>query len=326
MRISRIPFLITSSIFLGIFPLFADGFRWDIEPYAGFRSGTVSEYVFSAAAGKTSAAAPDGYMQISRVDWSFSPVWVAGLRTSVEIKIVFLRFSIEGGLPLECGKMQDYDWLGYGGDMTHYSEHDNYLEHHLAVSLEGGWRFSFLNDRLTLTPLIGACYASTAFESRDGYTQYVQNSLLEQWSEDIPKEEFSGKAVSYRQQILAVSVALEAAWKFTPGFTVRTCAGLQPVVFVNGYDTHHQRGIKFLDWNMGGAGVFTFTASIAGECRMSERCVLVIQGEMGIQPVVSGKTYTAYEGSDAYSESKDSLGGNSCKHFGITAGVRFSIF
>lgn len=226
---------------------------------------------------------------------------------------------------MECGKMKDYDWLGFNGNMTHYSEHDNYLKRHFAVFFKGGWRFSFLDDRLSLIPSVGVNYKKTGFESRDGFTQYVNNSL-EIWSPAVPKEEFSGKAVSYEQEVFAVTTSLDFSWKGGDVFTLKTGFELQPVVFVNGFDIHHQRNLKFLDWNMGGAGIFAFSGYIAGEWNLTSRLAFTAQGEWGVQPVVSGKSFGAEEDKEAYSKIINAKSGNSSWQIGISAGLRIRIF
>lgn len=299
----------------------SSAFHWNLEPFTGLFWGEVSEYVFSSTSGARSDSAPAGYRVLSRLDWRFSPVWLAGVRNTFEIKSLRLYASFVAGVPLGCGDMRDYDW-GASGALTDYSKHDNSLEYCFAFSTGAGWRFSFLDGRLAFTPSLGVQFSSTAFRAEDGYTQYASEDGV--WTDGIPKESVSGKVVSYNLRTFSLALGAEVSWRFSRVCAVGLDLGLQPVVFAFGYDTHHKRGLKFLDYAMGGVGAFAFSCGLTGEINVSDSCAFLLRTEGALLSTVSGKSYYAADG-DSYTASDDK-GGASAWTAGFSAGVRFRVF
>ncbi|MBQ9238998.1 MAG: omptin family outer membrane protease [Treponema sp.] len=80
-------------------PLAAAGKRhFSLDAHVGVHGAVVHEYVFSQHAA------------ISRLDWQTYAAPVAALDGAISLSKVFIAFSLHGAVPLQCGRMEDYDF------------------------------------------------------------------------------------------------------------------------------------------------------------------------------------------------------------------------
>ena len=304
------------------------GFRLAIEPSFSMMFGGAGEYVFVEPAspdgpGTEVLYSPDGYNQLSRLDWTYKPLLALSLQILLDYKNISVRAGGETSLPVCCGIMEDSDWLGTGGEFTHYSRHTNYLDVYAAGSLYAGWRFSFAQN-WSVTPRLGITGSILSFTGKDGYRQYADpadGSIA--WSPDIEKIPFSGEVISYRQETFAAGIQVDMRWQCVPQFALSLLAEVQPFVLINGYDTHHVTNTDYIDYRM--TGLPGFSGSVTGELSASSRILFIIQVAGGYQPVIDGSSWYKPGALTEYSRSENSRGGASRWFFAVSCGFRWQI-
>ena len=200
MKKSIIIQLIFLSFISSLFALDNNYLAFRITPRFEIANGTINEYVFNEKNKNT------GHKE-SQLDWDVSTVPILGIRADFDfLKYIYLGLDASLALPCRSGNMQDYDWLNSTGnndsnpewiydaatELTHYSKHDNELLKYTTLSLGGGVNIR-LPAKITLTPMIFYYYEFISFDGKNGYRTYK--------SEGWKKYKYSGKVISYKQEI-----------------------------------------------------------------------------------------------------------------------------
>lgn len=199
MKKSIIIQLIFLTFISSLFALDNNYLAFRITPRFEIANGTINEYVFDEANQNTGHKA-------SQLDWDVSTVPILGIRADFDfLKYIYLGLDASLALPCRSGNMQDYDWLNSTPpkgfyywindpptELTNYSKHDNELLKYTTLSLGGGVNFR-LPAKITLTPMIFYYYEFISFDGKNGYRTYK--------SEDWEKFKYSGKVISYKQEI-----------------------------------------------------------------------------------------------------------------------------
>ena len=224
-----------------------------ITPRVDFVSGIINEYVFNEKNLHTDH-------KESQLDWDLTVIPVLGITGDFTLfRHVYIGFDGSAGIPIRSGHMQDYDWLNSVVDeteypswhlddpnqLTNYSIHDNYLEKYITFSASLGYNI-FLPAEIKLTPLIAYQYEFIAFTGKDGYSIYKWNN----WQ----KESFSGKVISYKQELNSMLLGLSLKVSTIPHiFLAADCLVSPKMTFLNALDYHynprlfHPYGVAFWD-------------------------------------------------------------------------------
>lgn len=304
-----------SILALALVSMFAFSSDWtfSLEPFLGNRFGSAGEHLFNLNGyGKDVDYAPDGSRQISRLDWDILPLYVIGNKLSLGYyKGLQIRNSLEFGLPLACGHMQDYDWATTAGHQTHYSFHENKITGYFAFSLDMGWKFSFVDGKISVTPLAGMDFSVISFEAKDGYKQYVPATDRDTtpWSDDIERVAMAGKVITYEQERYLLRLGLETVFCLHPKFTLLLDLFVSPVLSINSFDSHLRTGMDYLDHNM--KGTVVFEGSIGCKFNVFNGHSIVLRVNGNFQPVATGESYLKNAEDDKYSKDSSSLGGAS---------------
>ena len=109
---------------------------------------------------------------VSQLDWAMMPLVLAGSELRISTP-EGLRASLEvqSGVPGMTGRIIDWDYLNYDGQVTHYSAHDCFTEGALLLDARFGWQFD-LGQGFAIEPFAGFSLMRFKWTARDGYLQY----------------------------------------------------------------------------------------------------------------------------------------------------------
>ena len=221
---------------------------------------------------------------------------VVGLDVEFQYRAFSAQLYGRAGIPMICGKMDDFDWNSTRGHQTHFSTHTNRLTDYFMAGGFLGWTFASPDRKLLLTPMAGFSWQQTAMIARDGYRQYVPSDKQETtpWTDDLEKKYFDGDVISYRHEVFQVDLQFRITYNHNPRLYFQLDASIHPVIGAFGYDTHILRNMQFLDYNY--------------------------------LPVVIGQTYMKSTSQIHYYPDPSSQGGASHWFAGVTVGWKFNIF
>jgi hypothetical protein len=224
----------------------ADGnIRFTFSPASGVCTGKVEEYVF------------EGDKTISRLDWQQYAVPMIAASGSLSIYNAFFKATVLSALPIQCGIMEDYDFLNSDpAVISQYSHHDVYLDKRFDLSAETGYQFSI--SKFSITPGTGITYRNHKWSARDGYLQYPVGGA---WTGNEEKEQVSGNSISYEQADILPFISLKAGYEITPVWEIMLTGSVYPYMIIYTLDSHYLRNKQFYDSMKGGFG-FTAGGSI----------------------------------------------------------------
>lgn len=301
--------------------------QFSLQPSLGYKAGSIGEHLFNMDNyGKSVAFAPSGGRQISFLQWDINSLLLAELEMGFRYKAFLSQVNGEIGLPMQVGKMDDYDWNSTKGHQTHFSTHHNELSYHFALGGLLGWEFSSENKQLKLTPLIGFSWQSTFMVANGGYRQYVPTSQQETtpWSDDIEKKYFTGNVISYEHEVFQIDCVFRITYNHNPRLQFTVEGSIHPIIVAFGYDTHILRDLQFLDYNMNGN--LGFGTSFGVGYQMVPQMWFICKLDYNYMPVVVGQTYMKNVNEGYYYPDSTSRGGASHWFVGVTLGWKFNLF
>jgi outer membrane protease len=194
---------------------------------------------------------------LSQLLWDMKPLLFWGISMDFERRDplggvgFFTEATVKYGVNADSGVMEDRDWQGSSGQLTNYSHHENYAQNVLILNLDVGVSFPFFE--IFVFKVYGTVlFMDFAFESRDGYYQYVA-SYDDVWSEAIPKQTYIGPAINYKQMWfiggLGASLALPLG-----AFQIYLAFSASPFISCAAHDSHlaYSYGNEFYDYVEGG--------------------------------------------------------------------------
>lgn len=211
----------------------------------GVLTGNVKEFVYE------SHVITNKTIDLSMLDWQIVsvPYFFIDFETDLFEKL-YLNLNGKIGIPVESGKMQDYDWMNKissgQNDLTFYSIHDNFVSSYCSADLSIGYNFS-VGENLIITPCValGANYIS--FDGKNGYYQYgnqigVENfqGVYEPWSDEIEKVYFDKKVISYNQTQTFFSFGCLSRLSFF-SVDLNFSFFVSPIMAITSIDTHYLR-------------------------------------------------------------------------------------
>lgn len=229
----RFIFLIISLMFLSsAFALDSNYLSFRITPQFTIANGVINEYVFNEKC-------PNTNHKESQLDWDVKNIPLFQGKAEFDIlKFIRIEFNCSIALPKSSGYMQDYDWLNYlywpqdnPRDLTNYSKHDNKLLTYTTFSVGLGANIR-LPAEITITPILAYYYEYISFDGINGYKTYkIDNG---------EKISFSGKVISYKQEINDLLLGLAVRIETLPQFIFYADFFISPkVTSLNAMDYHY---------------------------------------------------------------------------------------
>lgn len=298
-----------------------------LQPSLGYKGGSIGEHLFNMDGyGQQVAFAPAGGRQISFLQWDVYGMMVVGLDVEFQYRAFSAQLYGRVGIPMICGKMDDFDWNTTRGHQTHFSTHTNNLTDYFMAGGFLGWTFASPDRKLLLTPMAGFSWQQTSMVAQDGYRQYVPSNKQETtpWTDDLEKKYFDGDVISYRHEVLQVDLQFRITYNHNPRLYFQLDASIHPIIGAFGYDTHILRNLQFLDYNM--KGQLGFGAALTAGYQMLPRHFLTLKLDYNYLPVVIGQTYMKSTSQQYYYPDSSSRGGASHWFAGVTLGWKFNLF
>lgn len=240
--------IIALLIFNGI--LFAEEFlKVGITQGFEFINGHIYEGVFYTPDSSTT-------LQESLLDWEVVNIPAANFNLNAKIyKYIDLDFDLVLGLDKISGRMQDYDWLNVTStgtdELTNYSIHENHLNTYHKIFFTAGSTIS-LTDKFAVKPYASIGKEYISFTGLNGYKQYGKkngikykawNSVDSEGNPEYTVGEYSGKVISYEQNIYYYGLGLGVQMNFVPQLESKICFEYYPFNSYLSYDIHHKRTI-----------------------------------------------------------------------------------
>jgi outer membrane protease len=215
-------------------------YSFSIEPQAGFLMGRSDELVYS---GEDSASLE------SELLWNFKPLWYFGTQLEIAQKNyarkfgLFTSLNIQFGLPLNTGSiMEDRDWLGSQGELTHYSRHENKTQNVFILDFFTGLDVPTpLGSLLTLRLSFGLSYMLFSFNAYDGYLRYGKwaGSSYLPLDDSDPKIPVNGSVISFSQDWISMPMGLSVFIFSGHVFSGELFFYSGPLLKYVGQDEHH---------------------------------------------------------------------------------------
>ena len=289
----------------GNFPL-----KVSLSAGAGLLYGQAEEIVYYAP------DAPDTYL--SQLLWDLKPLVYYGGSISVlparpeHSWGLYAEFSIKQGIPMPTGIMEDRDWMAANYGLSHYSQHDTETVRATLADLRLGVSMPLPLERLSIRLFTEFAFMDFYWDSQDGYLQYaqrIQGDVYGNWNESLPKEPFSGPAISYAQQWVTLAPGFILSVAAARFLVIDAGCSLTPLIMSSVEDNHWVRELRFNDHLWGGLLVepraalqFQFTPSVGLSCMVSWRFITDSRGDTiswntaeddyrGISPGAAGAGY-----------------------------------
>jgi outer membrane protease len=277
----------------------------------GFLYGVSKELVY---------AAPGSDTLLSELDWAMEPLFYWGLRIDLRparaLTTGFVaRLSLRSGFAGYAGTMTDTDWLNGGGEKTHFSAHDSYVEQALLADLLVGWTFP-LRRALELRPYAGVGYMHFRWTARDGYAQYTAkdpvSGLYDEWSSSLPKTSIYGTGIGYEQIWFLPYLGAELAWHASDRWSLAGSLSVAPWAVCADQDDHYLRSLQFNETSSGG---FAVEPRLEAALKLTDRTTLSFAGSYRFISGLRGDVTISDIGTNSATYEEED-----------TAGVEYSVF
>lgn len=214
-------------------------FSFDCDFEMGVLNGNIYEYVLPQSENAFSN-------KISMLDWQVKSVPYIGLNIKSEVfnKMV-ICLNGKTAVSSKSGVMQDYDWTSDNPfELTHYSNHQNFLLSFYEIDFSLGYNFFLLNEKLKLSPLIAYNFYFTDFDARDGYKNYKGEAEIAPGVTGY----ITGSAICYTQEYHSLLFGAQMNYKYSKKFYFDFNLAFSPLLtFVACLDNHKKRKTYFLD-------------------------------------------------------------------------------
>ena len=209
----------------------AADFKFFVEPHFSFGGGKTEESFYSGS---------DSDFRVSLLEWQKTNIFSFGFDLGLNLKHFFIDAGFSAALPLDAGKMKDYDWSQYSGLNTTYSIHELSVKTGTDTFLRAGYEF-FPCEKLHVSPVIEADYSYYSLKAENGEGWY---GSPDSW--DSPSAVYYGKDRLYGINLESHSLNIFSGAglkiptddKFTASFILL----VSPFSYSALYDTHLNSG------------------------------------------------------------------------------------
>jgi outer membrane protease len=237
-----------------ILPVHADAaetYSFSLSPSFGFIHGFAEELVY---------APNDTFVSPihSLLLWEINSIFYYGLkldlsRTDPMEKWGYIAsLTLKYGIPGASGKLEDSDWLSVeNADLTHYSEHDNFLNEYYLLNFYAGFSFP-LKNKFLLKTYLEASYFRLRFSSFGGFTMYSRekgkNTYYPISQAPINKIPDGEKVINYLQDWLVFSPCASLRLYFLKYFHTDFSFKISPLIFCADLDEHLLLNDQYRDY------------------------------------------------------------------------------
>ena len=296
-------------------------FSVEITPSFGVMFGRASEHVYLDY--DYYEGIKDYNPKLSQLDYDFTFPYFSLTVDSILFKYLYLGGSFSIGIPLECGIMQDYDWLnGYSpnhqwaNELTNYSKHENHLDSYFDCKLNIGPNINILN-KVSLIPLVGFGLDSIQFSASNGKCKYgvVRDGAYTPISSENEEFELSGKDIIYSQYSSAVNggsliqfnLGLKYSLDFIPRIKILGSFLFYPFYTISSYDYHIRTNTEYISVV---EHSFKFSTDLQVSFKINSFLFAGVFGQFDIVPQLRGVSYSKYASyNGAYSFAKNCQSG-----------------
>ena len=197
-------------------------------------------------------------------------------------KGIHLEGNISFMQPMATAPMTDTDFEGIQvippqTGITKFSEHNCTIIEGLSWAAKLGLQLSMpqtatmrrTGTSLTVEPMLSFYYSTLSWHSYGGYLQYAKmksNGAYDPWSSLLPKIPHSGKAISYRQNIMIPAIGIGFGTTLPYKLALSSDFHLTADILASSEDIHHGRNLRFVDIMNGGW-------AIHGNVRLNWNCL-----------------------------------------------------
>lgn len=280
-------------------------FSVEITPSFGVMFGRASEHVYLDY--DYYEGIKDYNPKLSQLDYDFTFPYFSLAVDSILFKFLYLGGSFSIGIPLDCGIMQDYDWLnGYSpnnqwaNELTNYSKHENYLDSYFDCKLNIGPNINILN-KVSLIPLVGFGLDSIQFSASNGKCKYgvVKDGAYTPISSENEEFELSGKDIIYSQYSSAVNggsliqfnLGLKYSLDFIPRIKILGSFLFYPFYTISSYDYHIRTNTEYISVV---EHSFKFSTDLQVSFKINSFLFAGVFGQFDIVPQLRGVSYSKY--------------------------------
>lgn len=296
-------------------------FSVEITPSFGVMFGRASEHVYLDY--DYYEGIKDYNPKLSQLDYDFTFPFFSLTVDSILFKYLYLGGSFSIGIPLECGIMQDYDWLnGYSpnhqwaNELTNYSKHENHLDSYFDCKLNIGPNINILN-KVSLIPLVGFGLDSIQFSASNGKCKYgvVKDGAYTPISSENEEFELSGKDIIYSQYSSAVNggsliqfnLGLKYSLDFIPRIKILGSFLFYPFYTISSYDYHIRTNTEYISVV---EHSLKFSTDLQVSFKINSFLFAGVFGQFDIVPQLRGVSYSKYASyNGAYSFAKNCQSG-----------------
>jgi outer membrane protease len=335
MNFPRILFPAALSFFLSSARLYAfpfaslSGYGLSITPEAGLLWGRAAELIYRDEASDILS---------SELLWNFKSLWYFGTAFEYAQKNYASRFGFFTALDLKCavpaqiaGDMEDRDWLGPAGELTHYSRHENRTDNFFAVDFSGGLDIPTpLGSLLTFRLSAGVSYMVFSWTAYDGYLRYaaLSGGTCLPLDDDDPVIPVNGSVVSFSQDWLFMPMGLSVS--VFPGrlFSGNLSFHSGPILKYLGQDEHHLKvnSGQYAEYRDAITGGYILRSAAEVSFSPVKRFSLSLRfswQRLAAKPHgASGGAATGYLGDHAF-QTFDNLSGAAVRTADLSLGLRF---
>lgn len=257
-------------------------FSFTITPQFEIANGLIKEYVFNPACKNTDN-------KESQLDWNIKTIAIFNLQADFDIiRYISLGLSTSFAVSQRSDFMQDYDWLNSitpswknddPTEQTNFSEHINQLDKYINFRFFLGGNI-YLPAEIKLTPHISYEYEFFKFSSSGGYSKYK--------SDNYKKVSFTGKVISYEQELSSFLLGLKLSVDCIPHTTIKLNFDVSPLMtFITAIDYHYKRYVAFRD---SFKNIFLLESGITAQYSFTKNHSAGIAGRLQYIPLYQGTT------------------------------------
>ncbi len=304
-------------------------FSLSVEPLFGMKYGQLDEYVFL----KQTQYSED---KLSELNWKIKPELQYGIKIRGGWNGFFEETHFTAGIPMDCGKMTDSDWMNikYANQenslyKTNYSESDNHLDYDISFGFKGGYEFRFF-EIISIKPALAFEYQNTKFTGKNGTAWYGKSKdpsgkYPYDDSEHQETHDFSGKrVVGYNRISDIIWLGSDFAVSLSSNFEINAGFFLSPYTYTVSFDNHLLTSMDYADKTIDSFSAFRWNFGVS--YRIAERHFINLNASCFYMSLIRGETYEKSSSQSTYTKSTVAEGGAGAGWFDLTLSYRFKIF
>ena len=207
-------------------------FGFEIELKYGTISSISNELVFNQT--------PAYDTKLSHLIWEQENASVLGLETKIDYDTYFLNFEYYQSIFVEDAVMDDYDWVYYGYDWSHWSHHNNTtFSNFTLIDIDYKYKLFNQENKIYATFDLGLRIDEKMFQAYDGTYIYSSDGNYRDLSGT-----FSGLGITYSQSYITPYIG-STIYVSDGMFMLSTSYKYSQIGYAGDIDIHHFRDLRF---------------------------------------------------------------------------------